>query len=160
MGGVLTCPLFQTEGQRKLGARMHTRANPNVYRHQAVSSRRQILDKGKSGPGCGASSVRCKIIGPEQNILAKNGDLRGICVASSVNLQTHFGLGGIMKDYWIKCVLMDRCVQHQFYSSKVAPISNSSREDYAKSVRLGILADLAHPNQPLLETTIFFNSKL
>lgn len=34
-------------------------------------SRRQILDKGKSGPGWVAGSVRCKIIGPKQNICQK-----------------------------------------------------------------------------------------
>ena len=59
--------------------------------------------------GAPAGVVRCKIIGPEQNICQKWRSAQNFrCIFGE--FVDSFWQGGIMKDYGMKCVLTDRCV--------------------------------------------------
>ena len=139
MGGALTCPHFSRRWRE--GSAVHplarcAQSSPFVplCQPQTPSNSEYRQERLRGAP---AGVMRCKIIVAEQNICRKwRSALDFQCIFCE--FVDSFWQGGIMKHYSMKCVLTDRCVWDQFYSSKVAPISNSFGEDYAKSVHLGI----------------------
>ena len=132
MGGALTCQQF-LEVERKHSAPLHAHKTPQSS--PFVNLKPPSKSEYQQERLWGMMSWDARLLSRSKTF-AKTGDL---CCIFGESVDSIWQ-GGIMKHYGVKCVLTDRCVWHQFYSSKVAPVSNSFMEDCAKSVRPGIPA--------------------